>query len=195
MASYSQRYTTDREDHPIPHMAGEHCRVSTAEITVFFDTRVTQLTVTNQSDETLEIFGERNGDVLCSQNEAVSVLVPMMARSPILSPIEHREDIIGRQRQCHPQSELSNPMLTDQEQQVVIPSHKLISGLSRHRGTLNSRKSSREMGGKGREVGDPGNPQGVFSLKILEPNRTITCRVLKATDNGKHKCRNEFHGA
>ncbi|GFW30599.1 hypothetical protein TNCV_455371 [Trichonephila clavipes] len=56
-----------------------------------------------------------------------------------------------------------------------------------HGSTLKSRKSSREVGGKGREVGGPSLPR-VFSLKIgVEPSQkyTVTCMVLKATDNGR----------
>ncbi|GFS77503.1 integrase catalytic domain-containing protein [Trichonephila clavipes] len=46
------------------------------------------------------------------------------ARSPDLSPIKHERDIIGRKRQRHFQPELSNLILTDQEQQEKSPEVK-----------------------------------------------------------------------
>ncbi|GFV83064.1 uncharacterized protein TNCV_1180781 [Trichonephila clavipes] len=49
--------------------------------------------------------------------ESVNVL-PWPTRSPDLSSIEHEWDIIGRQRQHHPQPELNNLILTDQEQHM-----------------------------------------------------------------------------
>ncbi|GFX83992.1 uncharacterized protein TNCV_4858001 [Trichonephila clavipes] len=48
-----------------------------------------------------------------------------------------------------------------------------------------SRKSSREVGGRGREVGGPDHPQGVLPLNWgeTELNRSVTCMALKATGN------------
>ncbi|GBM15834.1 hypothetical protein AVEN_260116-1 [Araneus ventricosus] len=40
-------------------------------------------------------------------------MLPWLARSPDLSPIEHEWDNIGRQLQRHPQSALTVPALTD----------------------------------------------------------------------------------
>ncbi|GBN18149.1 hypothetical protein AVEN_191706-1 [Araneus ventricosus] len=45
-------------------------------------------------------------------------MLPWPARSTDLSPIEHVWDIIGRQRQRHPQPALTVPVLTDQVQQA-----------------------------------------------------------------------------
>ncbi|GFU38874.1 hypothetical protein TNCV_3539951 [Trichonephila clavipes] len=69
---------------------------------------------------------------------------------------------------------------------------------SRQGGTLNSRKSSREVGGRGREVGGP-NPPNVLPLIWVgtEPNRTVTCMVLKVTANDRRHlalCHDEFLG-
>ncbi|GFV59196.1 uncharacterized protein TNCV_2339371 [Trichonephila clavipes] len=62
------------------------------------------------------------------------------------------------------------------------------------------RKSSREVGGKGREVRGPDHSQ-VSSLSQnwggKEPNRTVTCMVLKATANDRRHlalCHDEFRG-
>ncbi|GFW59549.1 uncharacterized protein TNCV_3222001 [Trichonephila clavipes] len=43
-------------------------------------------------------------------------MLPWPARSPDITPIELEWVIIGWQRQCHPQPELNNLILTDQEQ-------------------------------------------------------------------------------
>ncbi|GFY31165.1 hypothetical protein TNCV_4360721 [Trichonephila clavipes] len=46
-----------------------------------------------------------------------------------------------------------------------------------------SRKSSREVSGRGKDMGGPDNSQGVLSLNWsgTEPNRNVTCMVFKAT--------------
>ncbi|GFT92763.1 hypothetical protein TNCV_739511 [Trichonephila clavipes] len=51
------------------------------------------------------------------------------------------------------------------------------------------RMSSREAGGKEREVGTPDHPQGVLPQNWggTEPNRTVTYIVLKAKGNDWHK--------
>ncbi|GFU71743.1 hypothetical protein TNCV_1955041 [Trichonephila clavipes] len=66
---------------------------------------------------------------------------------------------------------------------------------------LNVLKSSREVGGRRREIGGPyKQPQGSLPQNWdgIEPNSNVTCMVLKATDNGKRKllalCQDEFHG-
>ncbi|GFX30080.1 hypothetical protein TNCV_2617911 [Trichonephila clavipes] len=63
-----------------------------------------------------------------------------------------------------------------------------------------SRKSSRDVGGKSREVGGP-HPSKVLSLKIgsgIELNRNVTCMVLKAAANDRRTsqgpCHDEFRG-
>ncbi|GFW37166.1 hypothetical protein TNCV_5020641 [Trichonephila clavipes] len=48
-------------------------------------------------------------------------------------------------------------------------------------GILNSSMSSREVGGRGREVGCP----WPLNWGGTEPNRTVTYMVLKATDNDR----------
>ncbi|GFV27074.1 uncharacterized protein TNCV_4853111 [Trichonephila clavipes] len=62
-----------------------------------------------------------------------------------------------------------------------------------------SRKSSREVGGKGerREASD--HPQSVLppNWGEIEPNHTVTCIVLKATTNDRRHlaiCHDELHG-
>ncbi|GFT67003.1 hypothetical protein TNCV_1348481 [Trichonephila clavipes] len=62
---------------------------------------------------------------------------------------------------------------------------------------LSSRKTSREVGGKGREVGGPWPPQGFLHLNFggTEQNCTVTCMRLKAKANDRLKfplSRNEF---
>ncbi|GFU70111.1 hypothetical protein TNCV_3807421 [Trichonephila clavipes] len=60
---------------------------------------------------------------------------------------------------------------------------------SRYGGALKSRrgrKSSGEVGGRGREVEGPLNTSSVFSPKT-EQNRTITFIVLKAKANDRRK--------
>ncbi|GFU27925.1 uncharacterized protein TNCV_450191 [Trichonephila clavipes] len=55
-------------------------------------------------------------------------VLPWPARSLYLTPMENEWNIIRRKRQRHPQPELNNCTLIDQEQQAcTIPSHKLIS--------------------------------------------------------------------
>ncbi|GFW55927.1 cullin-4A [Trichonephila clavipes] len=60
------------------------------------------------------------------------------------------------------------------------------------------RKSFREVGERGREVGGPDHPQGVFPQNWgeTELNRSVTCMVLKATANRRHLalCHDEFRG-
>ncbi|GFW25439.1 hypothetical protein TNCV_3721671 [Trichonephila clavipes] len=61
-----------------------------------------------------------------------------------------------------------------------------------------NRKSSREVGERGREVG-ASDPQGVLPLNWgeTEPNCSVTCTVLKATANDRRYlalCLNEFRG-
>ncbi|GFU18379.1 hypothetical protein TNCV_1980641 [Trichonephila clavipes] len=61
-----------------------------------------------------------------------------------------------------------------------------------------NRKSSREVG-RGREVGDPDNPQSVLPQNRgeTELNRSVTCMVLKATANDRRHlvlCHDEFRG-
>ncbi|GFW50297.1 hypothetical protein TNCV_4697131 [Trichonephila clavipes] len=64
-------------------------------------------------------------------------------------------------------------------------------------GTLNSRRAaSREVCGRGREVG---HPQGVLpqNWDETELNRSVTCMVLKATANDRRHIahyHDEFHG-
>ncbi|GFX37078.1 uncharacterized protein TNCV_1712711 [Trichonephila clavipes] len=88
------RVTTNREDHRLQHMAGEHDTVSTAKIKSWLEIyanlqspktpmsisyKVPYRFVTNDicdlSDVTLKIIGEWSGDVLCSSIKADSVLV------------------------------------------------------------------------------------------------------------------------
>ncbi|GFU47041.1 hypothetical protein TNCV_2616161 [Trichonephila clavipes] len=63
-----------------------------------------------------------------------------------------------------------------------------------------SRKPSREVGGRGRDVGEaPDHTQGVLPQNWgeTEANRPVTCMVLKAmTNNRRHLalCHDEFHG-
>ncbi|GFW92831.1 uncharacterized protein TNCV_1736241 [Trichonephila clavipes] len=62
-----------------------------------------------------------------------------------------------------------------------------------------SHKSSREVGGRGREVGGPDHTQGVLPQNWgdTELNRSVTCRVLKATANDRRHltlCHDEFRG-
>ncbi|GFX57949.1 uncharacterized protein TNCV_3069161 [Trichonephila clavipes] len=62
-----------------------------------------------------------------------------------------------------------------------------------------SRKSSREVGGRGREVGGPDHPQGALPLiwGETELNRSVTCMVFKATPNDRRHlalCHDEFRG-
>ncbi|GFW50205.1 hypothetical protein TNCV_4696231 [Trichonephila clavipes] len=54
---------------------------------------------------------------------------------------------------------------------------------------LNSHKSSREVGGRGIEVGGDDNPQGVVLTNWggTEPNHTVLCVVLKAMANDSRK--------
>ncbi|GFW83807.1 uncharacterized protein TNCV_669201 [Trichonephila clavipes] len=71
---------------------------------------------------------------------------------------------------------------------------------SQYRGTINSRISSREVGGRGREVGGRLTPPGVFPQNWggNEPKHTATCMVLKATANDRRHlalCRDEFRGS
>ncbi|GFT85194.1 hypothetical protein TNCV_496511 [Trichonephila clavipes] len=67
-------------------------------------------------------------------------------------------------------------------------------------GPGSSRKSFRETGGRGREMGDPDHPQGVLPqiLDGTEQSRTVTCMVLKAKANDRRKnfvlIRDEFRG-
>ncbi|GFW37629.1 hypothetical protein TNCV_4028251 [Trichonephila clavipes] len=62
-----------------------------------------------------------------------------------------------------------------------------------------SRKSSREVGGRGREVESPNHPQGALpqNWDETEQNRTVTCMVLQAKANDRRKIlalhRDEFH--
>ncbi|GFW04485.1 uncharacterized protein TNCV_878541 [Trichonephila clavipes] len=61
------------------------------------------------------------------------------------------------------------------------------------------RKSSREVGGRGREVGGPCIPPDVLLQNWggIQPNRTVTCTVLKATANDRRHlalCHDEFRG-
>ncbi|GFW48459.1 hypothetical protein TNCV_1110181 [Trichonephila clavipes] len=51
-----------------------------------------------------------------------------------------------------------------------------------------SRKSSREVGGRGREVGGPDHSHSVLPLNRgeAELNSSVTCMVLKATANDLH---------
>ncbi|GFX72187.1 uncharacterized protein TNCV_1954631 [Trichonephila clavipes] len=73
---------------------------------------------------------------------------------------------------------------------------------ARHGGTLNSRRAAsplvRLVEGEERwEASD--HPQSVLSLNWggIEPNRTVTCMVLKATANDKRHlalCHDEFRG-
>ncbi|GFY07498.1 hypothetical protein TNCV_1822581 [Trichonephila clavipes] len=55
-----------------------------------------------------------------------------------------------------------------------------------------SRKSSGEVGGRGREMGGPDHPQGILLQNWggTELNRTVTCIVLiaKANDRRKKSC-------
>ncbi|GFW49502.1 uncharacterized protein TNCV_2842831 [Trichonephila clavipes] len=61
-----------------------------------------------------------------------------------------------------------------------------------------SRKSSREVGGKGEERWEASeHPQSVLPLNWggIEPNRTVTCMVLKTTANDRRHlalCHDEF---
>ncbi|GFT04958.1 uncharacterized protein TNCV_4744941 [Trichonephila clavipes] len=63
-----------------------------------------------------------------------------------------------------------------------------------------SRKSSRVVGGRRREVGGPDHPQGFLPLNWggTEQKRTVTCMVLKAKANDRRKIlalsRDEFRG-
>ncbi|GFW46800.1 hypothetical protein TNCV_2981561 [Trichonephila clavipes] len=62
-----------------------------------------------------------------------------------------------------------------------------------------SRKSSREVGGRGRVVGSSLPPSGDLTQNWggNEPNRTVTCIVLKATTNDMRHlalCDDEFPG-
>ncbi|GFX30475.1 hypothetical protein TNCV_3461261 [Trichonephila clavipes] len=52
-----------------------------------------------------------------------------------------------------------------------------------------SRKSCREVDGKGREVGGPDHTQGVLPQNWggTEQSRTVTCMVLKAKANDRRK--------
>ncbi|GFX50643.1 cullin-4A [Trichonephila clavipes] len=66
---------------------------------------------------------------------------------------------------------------------------------SQNGGTINSRKSSREGGGKGREL----EALGILPQKWgeTELNCSVTCMVLKATANDRRHlalCHNEFRG-
>ncbi|GFX85100.1 hypothetical protein TNCV_4979551 [Trichonephila clavipes] len=65
--------------------------------------------------------------------------------------------------------------------------------------SLGSRKSSRKVGGRRREVGGSDHPQGVLPQNYAETelNRSVTCMVLKATANDRRQlalCHDEFHG-
>ncbi|GFW04760.1 hypothetical protein TNCV_4879961 [Trichonephila clavipes] len=60
-------------------------------------------------------------------------------------------------------------------------------------------KSSRVVGGKGREVGGPDHPSGVLPQNWggNQPNRTVTCMALKATANDRRHLalyHDEFRG-
>ncbi|GFV94723.1 hypothetical protein TNCV_3864461 [Trichonephila clavipes] len=61
-------------------------------------------------------------------------------------------------------------------------------------------KSSRDAGGRGREVGGPDLPQGVLPSNWcgIEPNHIVICLMLKAADNDRRAyvalCRHEFRG-
>ncbi|GFX58080.1 uncharacterized protein TNCV_4048381 [Trichonephila clavipes] len=65
--------------------------------------------------------------------------------------------------------------------------------------TPSSRKTSRVVGRRGREVGGPIYPPGVLPQNRggNEPNRTVTCMMLKATANDRRHlalCHDEFRG-
>ncbi|GFX22669.1 hypothetical protein TNCV_2994041 [Trichonephila clavipes] len=53
--------------------------------------------------------------------------------------------------------------------------------------SLNSRRVSSEVGGRGREVGNPGRSGSSQNWSGTELNRTVTCMVLKAMANDRHK--------
>ncbi|GFY33902.1 hypothetical protein TNCV_4596101 [Trichonephila clavipes] len=60
-------------------------------------------------------------------------------------------------------------------------------------------KSSREVGRRVKEVGEPDYSQGIFPKNWggSELNRSVTCMVLKATANDRRHlalCHDEFHG-
>ncbi|GFS52656.1 hypothetical protein TNCV_45391 [Trichonephila clavipes] len=60
-------------------------------------------------------------------------------------------------------------------------------------------RSSREVVGREREVGGLGPSRCILPLNFdgTEPNRTVTCMVLKATSNDKRHlalCHDEFRG-
>ncbi|GFW95801.1 hypothetical protein TNCV_5023361 [Trichonephila clavipes] len=65
----------------------------------------------------------------------------------------------------------------------------VMDGFSDIRGQPSSRKSSRVVGGRRREVGDPWPNQGFLPLNWggTEQNRTVTCIVLKAKANDRRK--------
>ncbi|GFU02000.1 integrase catalytic domain-containing protein [Trichonephila clavipes] len=67
---------------------------------------------------------------------------------------------------------------------------------SRHGGTLNSRKSFREVGGREERWETLDHLQGVFPQNLggTELNRTVTFVVLKATSNDR-RCHDEFRGS
>ncbi|GFU95437.1 hypothetical protein TNCV_4787721 [Trichonephila clavipes] len=78
----------------------------------------------------------------------------------------------------------------------TTPENCARTAITSSRGLL---KSSREVVGRGREVGDPWPlPQVVLPLKWgTEPNPTVTCMVLKATDIIRRHiahCHDEFSG-
>ncbi|GFX91638.1 uncharacterized protein TNCV_3682241 [Trichonephila clavipes] len=66
-------------------------------------------------------------------------------------------------------------------------------------GTLNSRRVTGPLVWKGKRGGRRLTPQSVFPLNWVgtEPNRTVTCMVLKATSNDRRHFalrHDEFHG-
>ncbi|GFX20585.1 uncharacterized protein TNCV_3489411 [Trichonephila clavipes] len=65
-----------------------------------------------------------------------------------------------------------------------------------HGGTLNSRKSFREVGGREERWETLDHLQGVFPQNLggTELNRTVTFVVLKATSNDR-RCHDEFRGS
>ncbi|GFY10200.1 uncharacterized protein TNCV_2628791 [Trichonephila clavipes] len=63
----------------------------------------------------------------------------------------------------------------------------MVSEWHPYQADVSSHKFSREVGGRGREVGGPWPPQGVLPLNWgeTELNRSVTCMMLKATANDR----------
>ncbi|GFW50863.1 uncharacterized protein TNCV_3591451 [Trichonephila clavipes] len=142
------------------------------------------------------------------------------ANSLDLNPIKHVWDILERQISAlsHPPSSVTELKRALQEAwNRLCPQliHNLIASMvnccevclavrvpARHGGTLNSRRTAsplvRLVEGEERwESSD--HPQSVLPLNWggIEPNRTVTCMVLKATANDRRHlvlCHDEFRG-